>query len=145
MLKIFESDGGIKTEKSLRSVRICYLNCMSIRSSKAAYSIILEKLFEIHSSKPEMLLDDIFKGKKPKIKVEENFIQATKVVVLDEIDQIVKDERFTYNLLEWIHLENSRLVLILISNIADLTSRMPSKHQSRMKMHNLIFKPYSHR
>ena len=68
----------------------------------------------------------------------------TEILVLDEIDQLIKEERFAYNILEWIQLSTSKIILIFITNMADVDSKLSSKNRSRMKCESLIFKPYNY-
>ena len=49
-----------------------------------------------------------------------------------------------YNILEWNHQAKSKIIMIFISNMADLGAKLPQKHKSRMKLDSLIFKPYNY-
>lgn len=46
-------------------------------------------------------------------------------------------------MLEWLSV-GSKLILVFISNIIDLTLKLDSKLQSRFKFQTIIFKPYSY-
>ncbi len=57
-------------------------------------------------------------------KNEEHKLKNTKIIVLDEIDQFIKDQSFLYNILEWVQLPNAKIILIMISNVIDLTLKL---------------------
>ncbi len=63
----------------------------------------------------------------------ERQIEKTKIIVLDEIDHFIKDQSFFYNLLNWTSVEGSKILLIMISNVLDLSSKLSAKNQSRLK------------
>ena len=109
---------------------------MSMWSTSHVYSGILMKLYGAKERRAEVGLKDrltkgISNGEK------------TKVVILDEIDQFINDQSFLYNILEWLTI-GAKLLLVFISNVIDLTIRLDSKIQSRLKFETIIFKPYNY-
>lgn len=58
--------------------------------------------------------------------------ELTKIIVLDEIDRFLDNPRFLYNMLEWLWI-GAKLILVLISNVIDLTVCLDAKLQSRLK------------
>ncbi len=129
-----------------------YLNCMSMWNVHHVYSGILYKLFGLKEKKSEIALNSLFQCSKKiahttktvdSSKDLSSQIEKTKIIVLDEIDHFIKDQSFFYNLLEWTHIKNSKIVLIMISNVLDLSAKLSAKIQSRMKFVNVVFKPYT--
>jgi len=47
-------------------------------------------------------------------------------------------------MLDWLSL-GGKIILVLISNVIDLTVKLDSKLQSRLKFETVIFKPYSYK
>ncbi len=124
-------------------MKVAYLNCMSMWSTTHVYKGILTKLFEKkqfdrrekkgqHADTLNKLLAEGKGNSEP-----------TKIIILDEIDQFINDQNFLYNMLEWLSI-GSKLILVFISNIIDLTLKLDSKLQSRLKYSTIIFKPYSY-
>lgn len=56
---------------------------------------------------------------------------------------MINEQNFLYNMLEWLNM-GAKLILVLISNVIDLTVKLDSKLQSRWKFETIIFQPYSH-
>ena len=66
------------------------------------------------------------------------------VLVLDEIDFLInKNQNFLYNLFNWSTYENSRLIIITISNTLDLPMLLKPKIRSRMGNNIIMFKAYN--
>jgi hypothetical protein len=125
-------------QENFRTVKVAYINCMSMWSATHVYTGILSTLFGVTEKKRTagQALAQQLEGKRGKG-------EPTKMIILDEIDQFMNDQHFMYNMLEWLTC-GSKLVLVLISNVIDLTLRLEGKLQSRMKFQTLIFKPYSY-
>ena len=65
------------------------------------------------------------------------------VLVVDEIDFLInKGQTFLYNLFNWSTYENSKLIIISISNTLDLPTHLFPKIRSRMGNNIIMFKPY---
>lgn len=111
---------------------VAYLNCMQIRKTAKLFKILLEKIFNIEDTHPqEMLLKKFQEG-----------TSKTKIIVLDEVDHFFKNEQFTYNILEWINIHQSKIILILISNVIDFATKLNAKNLSRLKnTSSIIFSP----
>jgi len=58
--------------------------------------------------------------------------EDTKIIVLDEIDRFLDNQRFLYNILEWLWI-GAKLIIVMISNVIDLTVHLDAKLQSRLK------------
>ena len=66
------------------------------------------------------------------------------ILVIDEIDFLInKNQTFLYNLFNWSSYENSKLIIITISNTLDFPNRLLPKIQSRMGKNKIMFKPYN--
>ena len=66
------------------------------------------------------------------------------ILVIDEIDFLInKNQTFLYNLFNWSSYENSKLIIITISNTLDFPNRLIPKIQSRMGKNKIMFKPYN--
>ena len=61
--------------------------------------------------------------------------------MLDEIDHYADDRAFLCNILEWIGLPNSKIILIMISNKFNL-EEMFHLNMSKVKIESVLFKPY---
>ncbi|KAB7501583.1 Cell division control protein 6-like protein [Armadillidium nasatum] len=76
----------------------------------------------------------------------EVLLAILRIIVLDEVDQLEsKDQTVLYTLFEWPALANSKLILIGIANMLDLTDRILPRLQSvkACKPQLLHFAPYS--
>jgi Cdc6-like AAA superfamily ATPase len=85
-------------------------------STTHVYSGILGRLYGVKEKKPEQGLNERLRGG-----VGNN--ELTKIIILDEIDQFINDQRFLYNMLEWLWV-GAKLILVLISNVIDLTLKV---------------------
>jgi Cdc6-like AAA superfamily ATPase len=112
---------------------------MSTRTVNLIYTFILERFY---GGKPrrEMKASE---GLQQHLRAGMGNEERTKIVVLDEIDHVINEHNFLYNMLEWLTV-GAKLILILISNVIDLTIKLDSKLQSRWKFERIIFQPYSH-
>lgn len=121
-------------------VKKVYINCMSLKTSKDLYTILLEALcegVEVIEGEETKVLQGIFVSKK---KSKDVFI-----VTLDEIDHVLSlDLEILYKLFEWSLQKSSRLILVGIANALDLTDRfLPRLKARNMKPHLLPFLPYT--
>lgn len=122
------------------SVKRAHVNCMSIKSSKDLYAILLDAFCDesrIMEADPSTIL--------PKLFVPRNKSTDTYLVVLDEIDHVLTlDPESLYRIFEWSLQKTSRLVLIGIANALDLTDRfLPRLKARNLKPELLPFLPYS--
>lgn len=122
------------------AVKKAYINCMSIKSSKDLYIILLDQL-EGETDMPESdVVEALQKLVLPKKKTGKVFL-----VVLDEIDHILTlDPESLYRVFEWSLQKTSRLTLVGIANALDLTDRFLPRLKSRnLKPDLLPFLPYT--
>ncbi|EPE35524.1 P-loop containing nucleoside triphosphate hydrolase [Glarea lozoyensis ATCC 20868] len=117
-----------------------YVNCMSLKTSKDLYEMLLETLCEgidVMEGEETKALEGIFIPKKKSKNVY--------IITLDEIDHVLNlDLEILYKLFEWSLQKSSHLVLIGIANALDLTDRfLPRLKARNMKPHLLPFLPYT--
>jgi cell division control protein 6 len=125
--------------ESIHLKKAC-VNCMSLKTSKDLYEMLLESLCEgidVMEGEETKTLEGIFI---PKKKTKNVFI-----ITLDEIDHVLNlDLEILYKLFEWSLQKSSHLVLIGIANALDLTDRfLPRLKARNMKPHLLPFLPYT--
>ena len=66
------------------------------------------------------------------------------LLIVDEIDFLInKNQNLLYNIFNWTTYENSKLIVISISNTLDLPEHLLPKIRSRMGNNKLMFKPYN--
>ena len=66
------------------------------------------------------------------------------ILVIDEIDFLInKNQNLLYNIFNWTTYEESKLIVISISNTLDLPNHLIPKIKSRMGNNKLMFKPYN--
>ncbi|KAJ2905063.1 putative cell division control protein [Zalerion maritima] len=127
-----------------KSVRQAYVNCMSVKSSRELYSVLLDLLLAGQGTTlPE-------EGTDPLATLKEMFTKRKKstdifLVVLDEVDHLLTmDPESLHVLFELALQKTSRLALIGIANALDLTDRFLPRLKSRnLKPELLPFLPYS--
>ena len=122
------------------ALKKCYINCMSIKTSRDLCGKLLEILFE------EL---DILEGDEVKT-LQSVFLPKTKsstvyIITLDEIDHILTlDLEILYKLFEWSLQKSSCLILVGIANALDLTDRfLPRLKARNLKPQLLPFLPYT--
>ncbi|KIN04070.1 hypothetical protein OIDMADRAFT_194253 [Oidiodendron maius Zn] len=118
----------------------CYINCMSIKTSRDLCGKLLEIMFEeldILEGDEVKTLQSIFL---PKMKSSTVYI-----ITLDEIDHILTlDLEILYKLFEWSLQKSSCLILVGIANALDLTDRfLPRLKARNLKPQLLPFLPYT--
>ncbi|KAI0185405.1 cell division control protein 18 [Xylaria flabelliformis] len=122
------------------SVKRAYINCMSIKSAKDLYEILLEQISD-SSNIPEGEAAAVVE----KLLMPRKKSTSAYLVVLDEIDHILTlDLESLYKIFEWSLQKTSRLLLVGIANALDLTDRFLPRLKSRnLKPELLPFLPYS--
>ena len=123
------------------SVKTAYINCMSVKSSGDIFSKILADLcvdstgLEGNESK---ILQGMFMPRK-------KAAREAYIVTLDEIDHLLTlDLEILYTVFEWSLHRSSRLILIGIANVLDLTDRfLPRLKTRKLKPQLLPFLPYT--
>ncbi|KAI0533076.1 P-loop containing nucleoside triphosphate hydrolase protein [Xylaria digitata] len=121
-------------------IKKAYVNCMSIKSSKDLYEVLLEQLTD-----PSNLPDGDAATVIEKLLMPRKKSASVYLVVLDEIDHILTlDLESLYKVFEWSMQKTSRLLLVGIANALDLTDRFLPRLKSRnLKPELLPFLPYS--
>ncbi|KAK7930635.1 hypothetical protein WMY93_007030 [Mugilogobius chulae] len=119
-------------KSELSSVQTVVVNCMTLRSSHAIFSLLSEKL----------------KSSGGQSGLQKHLTAPGRAVllVLDEMDQLdSKAQDVLYTIFEWPYLPKSRLCLIGIANALDLTDRILPRLQARPECRPLLlnFPPYS--
>ncbi|KFY77342.1 hypothetical protein V499_03241 [Pseudogymnoascus sp. VKM F-103] len=121
-------------------VKKAYVNCMSMKSSKDLYCVLLESLcgpIEVIEGEELQTLQGMFAPRKP--------TNAMYLITLDEIDHVVTlDLECMYKLFEWALQPSSHLILVGIANALDLTDRFLPRLKARNLKPNLLpFLPYT--
>lgn len=121
-------------------VKKAYINCMSMKSSKDLYTLLLSSLcgdIEITENEAMQTLQGMFA---PRV-----ISNTVYLITLDEIDHVLTlDLEFMYKLFEWSLHPSSHLVLIGIANALDLTDRFLPRLKARNLKPNLLpFLPYT--
>ncbi|CAN9510707.1 unnamed protein product [Ophioblennius macclurei] len=119
-------------KSELASVKLVMVNCMSLRSSHAIFSLLANKL---GSPGGQSGLQKFLTTRGPAV-----------LLVLDEMDQLdSRAQDVLYTIFEWPHLHNSRLCLIGLANALDLTDRILPRLQARphCRPQLMNFPPYS--
>lgn len=134
-----KTSGGDNFETSPALMK-CYINCMSIKTSRDLCGKLLEIMFEeldILEGDEVKTLQSIFL---PKMKSSTVYI-----ITLDEIDHILTlDLEILYKLFEWSLQKSSCLILVGIANALDLTDRfLPRLKARNLKPQLLPFLPYT--
>ncbi|XP_070569560.1 cell division control protein 6 homolog [Ptychodera flava] len=127
-------------KSEMDSIKVIFINCMSVRNSHAIYSKLINQLNDkssekVHSKDSVKFLQKKFTSSGPQV-----------LLILDEIDQLdSKNQDVLYTMFEWPSLPKSRLVLIGIANALDLTDRILPRLQARPKCKPklLNFPPYT--
>ncbi|XP_078280741.1 cell division control protein 6 homolog [Rhinoraja longicauda] len=117
-----------------------FINCMSLRNSQTIFRTIAGELFG--KQKLKCAGKDFAKRLARKLTCPGPMV----LLVLDEMDQLdSKAQDILYTIFEWPHLTNSRLVLIGIANLLDLTDRILPRLQARptCRPQLLNFAPYT--
>jgi len=67
-----------------------------------------------------------------------------RVILIDELDGLLtKRQTLLYNLFDWPCYQNSKLLVVAISNTMDLPERMNPKISSRIGNNRLVYLPYN--
>lgn len=129
-----------ETFASSSTLKKCYINCMSIKTSRDLCGKLLETLCEdldVLEGDETKTLQGLFLLKKKS--------NTVYIITLDEVDHILTlDLEILYKLFEWSLQKTSRLVLVGIANALDLTDRfLPRLKARNLKPQLLPFLPYT--
>ncbi|PHH81661.1 hypothetical protein CDD82_250 [Ophiocordyceps australis] len=121
-------------------IRSAYINCMSIKSSKALYDALVSELGLQGGSSDADAVTALQQAFCPRTKS-----STVYQVTLDEMDHVLTmDLESLYRVMEWSMHKSSRLVLIGIANALDLTDRfLPRLKAKNLKPQLLPFLPYT--
>lgn len=122
---------------STHTIKVCSINCMSVKEPKAIYAKLVAEL-----KGPRTVAEtDVVKQAE---KILNGKTKAMNVVVLDEIDHLLtKDQDVLYKIFEWASIPTSRLVLIGIANALDMTDRLLPRLRAKNCEPQLVnFNPY---
>lgn len=81
-------------QEKFKTLRVAYINCMSMWSTTHVYAAILSNLFSINEKKKSAA-----KSLSNYLQNNNERDQDTKIIILDEIDQFINDQNFMYNML----------------------------------------------
>lgn len=148
--------GSGKTHTTLNllkssSIPFSYINCSTLKTKDEIYSKIYVsmpciKKNETKKSRVKRAASKNNENQIVKISIQElrfhfSNCKSKHVFVIDEIDFLInKNQTFLYNLFEMPFIENSSLLLFVISNSL---GRLSSKVESRIGKNRIEFKPYT--
>ncbi|KAG8525415.1 uncharacterized protein KY384_009059 [Bacidia gigantensis] len=124
------------------SIKVAYINCMSIKSANDMYSKLAD----------EFLDGDVFGPNNVTAELQSVFLSKggscssiSLCLCLDEMDHLLTmDLEIVYTLFEWSLHKSSRLIIIGIANALDLTDRfLPRLKARNLKPQLLPFLPYT--
>lgn len=127
--------------KSDPSIKVAYINCVGIKSTKDVYTKLIEDLCSGETtsdgSEKDQLCDLFIPKKKSG--------SSAYLVFLDEVDSLLDNDcDVLYSLFEWALHRSSRLILVGIANALDLTDRfLPRLKARNLKPRLLPFLPYT--
>lgn len=148
--------GSGKTHTTLSLLRslstpFSYINCSTLKNKDEIYSKIYGELScikknEVKKTRVKRAASNGKENQVAKRSVQElrfhfSNCQSRHIIVIDEIDFLItKNEIFLYNLFEMPFIENSSVLLFVISNSLGSLS---SKVESRIGKNRIEFKPYT--
>ena len=123
---------------------------MELPNPENAYNLILREITGISGVTAVTacnILSDIFrKGKLPKKykNFENRNLNKMKLILLDELDNLItNNQNLLYNLFDWPHEKNSKIIMVGIANTMDFPERLLHKISSRIGNSRVVYKPYS--
>lgn len=119
------------------SVNFCYVNAAYLRQKISIYKEICETMSCKVPQKTSFLVS---------LREHLSYCKSSHIVIIDEVDLLIdRKQEILYNIFDLPHVENSKILLILISNTINLPEKMfESKICSRIGKNRLNFKPYTH-
>ena len=148
VIDIIETEIKKKKKENLNFTKlfICgteYPNISNIY--KAIYNFIFSSNRNIKTKRYSQYLNKFFENRDKIKKINLNDPSNSHIIlIIDEIDFLInKNQNALYNIFNWSIYENSRLIIISISNTLDLPNRLLPKIKSRMGNNKIMFKPYT--
>ena len=132
--------------------RVLFLNCINFPKTSKLFKSIYDFIFsskkspKVKSSKFIKILDDFFWERKTyNGNINLNDPSNTHILlVLDEIDYLINKSQFLlYHIFNWTTYPNSKLIIISISNLLNISNHLLPKISSRLGQNKIMFKPYN--
>lgn len=117
------------------------LNCMQFNSPTQIYHRVIDWLLNESSVKSSQIED--------KLKTAVTSPGEMAILVLDEVDSLALNKQgqsVLYSVFSWTSLQNSRIIIIGIANVLDLTDRLLPRLQSKAECNpiHILFCPYTY-
>ena len=146
VIKILENEFKNKGNMFFTTLFLCGTEYPFINKIyKTIYQFIFSNKRKIRKKRYALLINNFFYDRnKANICHLNDPSNSHIILVIDEIDFLInKNQTFLYNLFNWSSYENSKLIIITISNTLDFPNRLLPKIQSRMGKNKIMFKPYN--
>ncbi len=146
VIKILENEFKDKENMFFTTLFLCGTEYPFINKIyKTIYQFIFSNKRKIRKKRYALLINNFFCDRnKANICHLNDPSNSHIILVIDEIDFLInKNQTFLYNLFNWSSYENSKLIIITISNTLDFPNRLLPKIQSRMGKNKIMFKPYN--
>ena len=158
--------GAGKTECVKRVIKIINDENKEINDTQFQYLFLNAVNFDTNMKLIKSIYDFIFSKKNPEIKVSKYlnildtfFSERNKyngniylndptnshiILIIDEIDFLLnKFQTLLYHIFNWSTYQNSKLIIISISNLIYINKLLPLKTVSRFGQNKILFKPYT--
>ena len=146
VIKILENEFKDKENMFFTTLFLCGTEYPFINKIyKTIYQFIFSNKRKIRKKRYALLINNFFCDRnKANICHLNDPSNSHIILVIDEIDFLInKNQTFLYNLFNWSSYENSKLIIITISNTLDFPNHLLPKIQSRMGKNKIMFKPYN--
>ena len=149
VIKIIEQESSLNN--NINPFRYFYINCVNFSTNmkliKSIYNFIFsKKLGDIKVSNYLNILDDFFNKRNDyngNIYLNDPS-NSHIILILDEIDYLIdKFQILLYNIYNWASYQNSKLIIISISNKVNISDYFWKKIASRFGFNKLMLKPYT--
>jgi len=135
----------MKRAKENRILRVEYLNCKLKKVADTEYRIFAELISKLGGSVPATGLptDAVYRKF---IEILENSEEKLLILILDEIDQVVKkiDGEVLYNLTRLnAELSNTQIIIVGISNDSRFLDMIDQRVKSSLSEEEIVFPPYN--
>lgn len=132
--------------------RVLFINCVNYPKTTKFIKLIYNFIFskkkkeKIKTSKYIKLLNEFFLERK---KYNGNIYlkdpsNSHIILIIDEIDYIInKSQYLLYHIFNWTTYSDSKLIVISISNLLNISNKLLPKINSRFGQNRIMFKPYT--
>ena len=150
--KVIETIENENKENNDIKFRTLFINCVYFpkikKLFKSIYTFIfsLKKLSKIKSSKYIQLLNNFFyEREKYNGNINLNDPSNSHIIfIIDEIDFLInRSQNILYHIFNWTTYINSKLIIISISNLLNISNKLTPKIISRFGQNKIMFKPYT--